>query len=415
MPAISVVIPTRNRPEFVRSALESLRCQTFGDFEVLIVDNHTGVPCRHVVDEIGDGRFRYLTPDVPIPMHENWELGVTHASGAYVAVLIDKTVLKPRALQVLAECANRFDADLVSWPTDSYSVEAPSRGVCYRWAEPPTEPALFDGHDEIRRRFTLDVRRGAEGRKYFWGKICFGAYRRDLITRIRSTAGRVFFPITPDYTSMLSALALARTPVDAGQACIIQCLSDVSNGWNVAHKPEYAREFLAGIDPSGKIIEALPIPGLFTSVHNLVCYDYLSMQRRLADHFPGVQVDVSNLLKRVAEDLYDVHWAGSGLKDAHYGVLEHHLAQLRPDQKAAHRRAVRRYMVERIQFQMQRLVRRSVTRMPMGESALQILRPLVRALGGRDHSGAPPPRYFDSVLSAAAASDTPKTLRSAAR
>src|SRR5215203_5193076 len=98
MPFVSIVVPTRNRPDFVRCALESIRNQTFADFEVIVVDNHTGVPCRAVFDSVADDRFRYVVPDRPLAMYENWELGYRLTTGDYVTVLIDKTVLRRRAL-----------------------------------------------------------------------------------------------------------------------------------------------------------------------------------------------------------------------------------------------------------------------------------------------------------------------------
>jgi len=54
-------------------------------------------------------------------MHDNWESGMQRATGDFLAVVIDKTILHPSALE-LANRALEDDpgADLVSWWNDGY-------------------------------------------------------------------------------------------------------------------------------------------------------------------------------------------------------------------------------------------------------------------------------------------------------
>ena len=82
----------------------------------------------------------------------------------------------------------------------------------------------------------------------------------------------------------------------------------------MAHRPSHALSFLLDNDASGTIISELPIPGLYTSVHNLVAHDYLTIQRRLENCFPIVSLDMANLVARAAEDLEDVDWTAADLR-----------------------------------------------------------------------------------------------------
>jgi glycosyltransferase involved in cell wall biosynthesis len=58
-PAFSVVIPTFNRARTLRSTLDSVIAQTFGDFEVLVMDDGSNDGTEEVVRSYGDPRIRY--------------------------------------------------------------------------------------------------------------------------------------------------------------------------------------------------------------------------------------------------------------------------------------------------------------------------------------------------------------------
>ncbi|WP_420318034.1 glycosyltransferase [Ekhidna sp.] len=49
MPKYSVVIPVYNRPDEIDELLKSLTCQSFKDFEILIIEDGSEIKCEHVV------------------------------------------------------------------------------------------------------------------------------------------------------------------------------------------------------------------------------------------------------------------------------------------------------------------------------------------------------------------------------
>lgn len=58
-PYFSVVIPTYNRAEKLRRSVQSVLDQSFGDFELLVMDDGSTDSSREVIEAFGDDRIRY--------------------------------------------------------------------------------------------------------------------------------------------------------------------------------------------------------------------------------------------------------------------------------------------------------------------------------------------------------------------
>lgn len=322
MPRFSVVVPTRDRPDLLEFCLGSLAEQTFDDFEVVVADNPVRAPARDVFERLAGPRWRYLRPDEPVAMHDNFERGCAAASGEFVAVLVDKTVLHPSALELAGRAVDHEDIEIVNWWNEGYNpvdeaVDA-QRGTFVPSAT-IVEPELFDPLAELAKRMGNDARRGVDPVHYVRGKIVFGAYSRTLLSRIAEQTGRVFYPLAPDYTSMVPACVLARGALDLGRPLLVSYNSARSNGQQQSLNPTYARRFIEAIDPG--IVDALPIPGLYTSQHNVVGYDLVSS----ADRCPSgstPDLDPVNLVRRAREDLAAVVWVDEAERNEQFAILE---------------------------------------------------------------------------------------------
>jgi glycosyltransferase involved in cell wall biosynthesis len=80
---ISVIIPTRDRPEFLTQAANSVLQQSFSNIELLIVNDGT-IP----IANFGDGRVRVLNNEMrgAVPARN---LGILEATGSHIAFLDD--------------------------------------------------------------------------------------------------------------------------------------------------------------------------------------------------------------------------------------------------------------------------------------------------------------------------------------
>jgi cellulose synthase/poly-beta-1,6-N-acetylglucosamine synthase-like glycosyltransferase len=329
MPRFSVLVPTRDRPDLLAFCLESLAQQTFPDVEVIVADNPVEAAAGDVFERWRAEGWQYVKAPEPLTMHDNWERGLQHATGEFVAVVIDKTILQPRAL----ELANRAleddpEADLVSWWNDPYNPDdeagAVGNGVLVPTSQ-TRDTERFDPAAELATMYALDHRRGTDPIHYYRGKIVFGAYSKALLGRIGDACGRVFYPFAPDYTSRIPALALTRGAIDIGRPLLVSYSSVRSNGRRTASRSSYAKRFVTGA--AADALALLPIRGLYASQHNVVAHDYVTAAKRLRlDSIP--ELDRENLVRRAREDLELMEWDTPEDRDEQYAILEAEEARL---------------------------------------------------------------------------------------
>ncbi len=98
-PHLSIVIPTYNHAHFLRTALNSIRAQTFTNWEVIVVNNFSADDTIAVVDSYDDPRIRlvnFANNDI-IAAARNYGLSLTQAP--FVAFLDSDDVWYPEKLQ----------------------------------------------------------------------------------------------------------------------------------------------------------------------------------------------------------------------------------------------------------------------------------------------------------------------------
>jgi glycosyltransferase involved in cell wall biosynthesis len=100
-PTVSVVIPTFNRPGYLRTAISSVIDQTFKDIEVLVQDNASVEDPTPIVAALGDSRVRLFRNSANIGQTANIIAGCLRATGKYIAVLGDDDLWQPNFLATL--------------------------------------------------------------------------------------------------------------------------------------------------------------------------------------------------------------------------------------------------------------------------------------------------------------------------
>ena len=99
-PFFSVVIPTYNRSELLKEAVHSIMDQSFEDFELLIVDDHSTDDTKNVVASFKDSRIKYIVNDRTKGGAGTRNAGIFRAKGHWVAFLDDDDVWLPNKLEL---------------------------------------------------------------------------------------------------------------------------------------------------------------------------------------------------------------------------------------------------------------------------------------------------------------------------
>ncbi|MGC2211716.1 MAG: glycosyltransferase family 2 protein [Silvibacterium sp.] len=113
---VSVVIPTRNRPELVVMAIASALRQSFGNLEVIVVVDGEDPLTREALSAFSDARLRVIDLAVNVGGAEARNIGIRAARGEWVAFLDDDDEWLPQKLSRQMQAARQMPA---VWPVIS--------------------------------------------------------------------------------------------------------------------------------------------------------------------------------------------------------------------------------------------------------------------------------------------------------
>ena len=143
MAYVSVILPTYNRPDFLKRALTSVLEQTFINYEVIVV-NDAGVDVSGVIDEFNDPRIRLINHSVNKSAPASRNTGIRAAIGKYIAYLDDDDIYYPNHLQTLLDAAHSYRKDFVY--SECLNIVEDSHGEILQINErlfPPYHPSLL--------------------------------------------------------------------------------------------------------------------------------------------------------------------------------------------------------------------------------------------------------------------------------
>lgn len=105
----SVLLPTRNRLEYLRYAVETVRRQDYDDWELIISDNFSEEDIAGYIESLGDTRIKYFRTESFVPVTDNWNNALEKSTGDYVVMLGDDDCLMKGYFSTIRRLADEFD------------------------------------------------------------------------------------------------------------------------------------------------------------------------------------------------------------------------------------------------------------------------------------------------------------------
>ena len=108
IPVFSIILATYNRSHLLPRAIKSVLSQSFGNFELLIINDGSTDNTNQVVQSYDDKRIRYMIKEKNKGALNTWNLGLDNANGKYIYFFADDDELTPDALELIIQQVDNF-------------------------------------------------------------------------------------------------------------------------------------------------------------------------------------------------------------------------------------------------------------------------------------------------------------------
>ena len=175
----SFIIPVYNRPDEVDELLDSLTRQTFRDFEVVVVEDGSVVPCKDIVDKYADRLSIHYYNKANSGPGQTRNYGVDRASGEYMLILDSDCILPDRYLEAVEAELQRQKADAFGGPDRAHeSFTDVQKAINYAMTSFFTTGGIRGGKKKLDkfypRSFNMGVRKDVYQTLGGFSKMRFG-------------------------------------------------------------------------------------------------------------------------------------------------------------------------------------------------------------------------------------------------
>ncbi len=206
-PALTIIIPTRERAHYLRYAVGTCTSNTLADLEILVLDNASTDRTAEVVASIHDPRIRYERSDVRLSMRDNFEKGLRLAKGSILCFIGDDDGVMPRGVDEALRIFSSYDVDAVS-----------AKRAHYFW---PDLMSTRKNTGLLPRGRGVHVLESSRELRTVLGDVDYyrlpclyhGFVKTDLVKKISDRQGRFFLSSQVD---MYSSIALSSEPIRYG-------------------------------------------------------------------------------------------------------------------------------------------------------------------------------------------------------
>lgn len=280
----SVLLPTRNRLDLLSRAIETVRRQDYGNWEIIVSDNFSEEDVAGYIQSIGDSRIKYFRTDRFIPVTDNWNNALDHSEGDYVIMLGDDDGLMREYFSTMSRMIERFNAPefiytsafLYAYPSvmpdfpDGFLRIYSKRKIFQSASDPfwlEKNKAIGFAQDSLDFRVTFDY------------NMQFSLVSRELIERMKEY-GSFYQSPYPDYYATNAMMLKARRILVVPQPLVTIGISPKSFGFYYFNDAESdGNEFLNNLPDSDMVnrLQKVILPGITMNTSWLISMETLAV------------------------------------------------------------------------------------------------------------------------------------------
>lgn len=188
MEKISVIVPVYRVEPYLRRCVESVAAQTYGNLEIILVDDGSPDGCPRLCD-----LFSRADPRIRVIHRENGGLsaarntGIDRSTGEWLMFVDGDDFIAPEMAERLYETARRYGADMVYCTVNAFTEDEKGYREYRLWASPPGAGIPMTGDALLRS--AAETRQGLLSGHHVIS--CNKLYRRSLFRGLRYPEGQV--------------------------------------------------------------------------------------------------------------------------------------------------------------------------------------------------------------------------------
>lgn len=98
-PSVSIVMSVYNAQEYVAEAIESILCQTHGDFEFIIIEDGSSDDSLHIIQSYNDPRIKVIRNKENLKLIKSLNLGLQESRGRYIIRMDADDISRPDRIE----------------------------------------------------------------------------------------------------------------------------------------------------------------------------------------------------------------------------------------------------------------------------------------------------------------------------
>ena len=317
-PRYTVIIPTKDRCEYLFHTLKTCSEQDYDNFEVIVSDDGSKDDTRGVVEEASrkDSRIKYIKPENGSGMLYNFEYALDQVKDGYVTALGGDDGLIPNSISDIDTIFKQYPYDVLTWPTPIYSYpsEYDKSGrlvIKAKFGRPLNGQKILKSTDIINKQIQNLEYVGDSELPMFYVKSMVST---DVVKKVKSiTPNNVFYACSvPDGYSGIAIAGVIDEYIFSGKPFSIFGSSHKSTGNayldSTKKSLEIANNFFNSVSkvPLHKKLGSAPYSPLIA----IMTADFLFT----ADDLNGwkgdiSKLDIKNIIEKSLKELKNGNWA----------------------------------------------------------------------------------------------------------